>query len=75
MKNENCKNCKFWISYKGTGFDGYCRRYAPQVIASVSGGGAATVIGISTDAKTVWPETSYDDWCGEYQPEPEKKPE
>ena len=73
--NSECGNCKYWATFKGEKTKGQCRRYTPEVIASTSGGGFLTCFGIATTAKTEWPRTEYDDWCGEHElkPEPEKK--
>lgn len=56
---EKCENCRFWSKN-----DGDCRRYPPvlaprkeqEIIESSYG---------------VFPGTSGDDWCGEYEKVPE----
>lgn len=69
-----CNDCKYWTNYKGRKEDGQCRRFNPELVTDISGGGIATAIGISTKVKTMWPETSYDDWCGEFAPESKPAP-
>jgi len=71
-----CQTCKYWTAFKGSKEKGQCRRFSPEVVPETDGGGIATLFFVSTDLKTKWPETLYDDWCGEYEskqaPEPKK---
>lgn len=56
---ETCGTCKFH-GYGRTSAEVHsncCRRHAPLITG-----------GLHTDAMTVWPKISVDDWCGEYQP-------
>lgn len=64
---KQCDNCKYWISNKGEKKIGICRRYSPEM--GFDGFGLLTVLYISRDRKGMWPETEYDDWCGEYDSE------
>lgn len=68
-----CNTCKFWCRYHGSKEKGQCRRFSPDVMAAVSGFAFVGSGGIGTTAKTFWPETNLDQWCGEY--EAEKQPE
>ena len=71
-----CKDCKFWhfqekedIKFPDlptiTIFNGECRRKSPAFMA-----------GQFTDelewAQGVWPDTTGDDWCGEFKPRENK---
>ena len=64
--DQTCENCRFFSpNYKQSGGD--CRRYAPK----------PTNVMDSDEhhrAYTYWPEMSPDDWCGEFQWHPAKKP-
>jgi hypothetical protein len=53
---EVCSTCRFWLPEPQ-----HCRRHAPSPIA----GDRATG---NDEAKTVWPATDPEDWCGEYEP-------
>lgn len=57
----NCKHCFFWLEEGEE--QGLCRRNPPTVISCVGG----TCPELSTEIETVFPATSEDDWCGEWQ--------
>lgn len=53
-----CEWCRYWRSILGKDGEyerGECRRYAPRA-------GSSPV----DDPHVAWPETHYDDWCGDY---------
>ena len=51
----SCSECKFWDDRKNE--FGECRRYAPK----------ANVKSIGEDGGVLWPETHYDQWCGDFE--------
>lgn len=57
-----CSTCRYWVTqpvhqYHVT----ECRRHAPEV-----GHGQS----LTCDDKRMFPKTSHDDWCGEYEAKP-----
>lgn len=64
-KSENCGLCRFWKTLRH-GLEGKCRRFPPIVIAGVS-----TLESIP-ESREFYPSTKPNDWCGEYQPVPNK---
>lgn len=66
----SCNECKYWSSFKGKKEEGQCRKYTPDVIPNVSG----FPLFFGTCNETVWPETAFDDWCGEFEPLKEEEP-
>lgn len=69
MKEEICNNCEYWISHKGNKSEGECHRRSPSVIPLVNG----VFTFLTTYSSTEFPETEFDDWCGEFKEE--KEPE
>jgi hypothetical protein len=64
--DQTCENCRFFaLDYKG--FSGDCRRYAPRPKNFADTDSSHTV-------DTHWAKMSFDDWCGEFQWHPAKKP-
>lgn len=67
--NQTCLNCKFWKSISISLGD--CRRFPPTVVTSTDSetegehGEYREIIRSTTS--TQWPDTSADDWCGEFQ--------
>lgn len=57
--NERCETCRFWLGTAGNGA-GYCRRFPPPMARSEF-----------DDFPTTWK----DQWCGEWQPDPEMQPQ
>ncbi len=62
-----CDNCRFWLAKIVDGHPddyGKCRRYAPRPTTTplLDDDG---LVGVSF---TYWPETSFDEWCGEWVP-------
>lgn len=55
-KVENCGNCRFWISQD-------CRRYPPQMTMWATDNQHP----LTYVAAPTWPQTSRDDWCGEWK--------
>lgn len=49
----SCAACAFW--FRGAGRQTECRRYPPQVV------------GFDEGPEMLWPETTADDWCGEFK--------
>ncbi len=65
-----CKDCKFWLAAEDSK-TGLCRRFPPQMIASVYTLGQDKNAGRYNDeiysaSETEWPTTGSDEWCGEY---------
>jgi hypothetical protein len=56
-KIKACANCAFWDASNES--EGSCRRSAPQTVVFE--------ISSKQSVKTVFPVTSADDWCGEFQ--------
>jgi hypothetical protein len=52
-----CETCRFWVEDQEDEEIGCCHRYPPRV-----------VIRRGDCPDSLWPETDYDDWCGEHQP-------
>ena len=58
MANENCQSCKFWKYYgddRTAKVRGQCNRYPPTVTSDSDG-----------STMSEFPESTWDDWCGEY---------
>ena len=49
-----CATCVFWRPENASGFLGRCRRMPPTIQTTVQG------------AKSMWPITAAQDWCGEH---------
>lgn len=57
---QSCETCRFWEAwecYEDSPITGDCRRYAPRPYRRD---------GRSSIDMTNWPNTSHDDWCGEW---------
>lgn len=52
IRNDFCKNCKFWA--RTSALAGECRRHTP-------------LNHVGNVAYHLWPSTSPDNWCGEFQ--------
>jgi len=52
---ESCGQCRFWLDGDELGV---CHRHAPMPYAAENEPG---------DAETVWPLTSANQWCGEFE--------
>ncbi len=73
--DEKCATCRFWLAvrqvYDGNAeVFGVCRRYPPgglstYVLQMLALGRAAELTPVS---EAHWPNTSEEDWCGEYSP-------
>lgn len=59
---EKCYTCRFWKNRDTAYGEGECRRYAPRPTTKPR----TTGDGETLPVLTYWPETSQDDWCGEY---------
>lgn len=55
-EQAKCGNCAFWRQHPQ--FGGTCHRYAPR--PAIDAGSSAVV----------WPTTSAETWCGEWEAEP-----
>lgn len=72
--NAKCEHCQFWMTLQPGGAQnrtGECRRFPPQLIASVYTDGPNERRGRGhtetySSTETVWPETKSADWCGEF---------
>ena len=53
-----CAICRFWEPLEDNGFQGQCRRHAPE-----------PQVTDSVHVLAVWPVTNAQDWCGEFVPE------
>lgn len=55
--SKTCDKCRFWddTSWK----TGECHKTAPIHVSLPMPGKSA--------CKAIWPETSYDDWCGDFE--------
>lgn len=64
---QTCLTCRFWDSHAHTNTSGTCRRMPP-------GGGhwRPSREGEQSWIEANWPDTSFDEWCGEHRPEPEE---
>lgn len=71
---ERCGNCRF--IYRGPAGDLFCRRYPPQMVATISYAkpdrrllkGDSEAFDITSSVQPYVTETLKDYWCGEYQP-------
>jgi len=62
MSEQICKNCRWWKELKA--FYGDCQRNAPVVLPD----GNEPIPGVgSIGHTTVWPETSHNARCGEFE--------
>lgn len=73
---KDCRRCTYWQgigehldrddpSLMGQKVEfGHCRRYAPQPGVSMNGSGSAD------GGHSLWPKVASDEWCGEWQPDP-----
>lgn len=67
MEPEGCKDCRYWHAVEWDGADeasptaGACRRRPPTITGQPAS---------DTEVRfhTYFPETSAEDWCGEYEP-------
>lgn len=60
--SESCASCRFWNGEPDAKWgEAACRIRAPRAYPQSDPSYVSSVI-------TVWPETRYNDWCGEYQP-------
>lgn len=60
-KKENCSSCKFYRNQE-------CRRRAPKVVVQVYTEDCPEFSGgINSSMQSVWPDVSWDGWCGEYE--------
>lgn len=50
-ESNTCKTCRWWL-HNGGGEDGWCHRLPPVCLADLGG--------------FLFPESSADDWCGEW---------
>lgn len=58
--SESCATCRFWNGEHGAKFGTeVCRIRAPRAYPQPDPSYVSSVL-------TVWPETRYNDWCGEY---------
>ena len=65
MAEQYCGNCRFWKAFT-SGTEGYCRRYAPRPTLKPN----RDEDGVAVEQPAWWPDTSIDDWCGEWQASP-----
>lgn len=77
MADERCENCRFWLEVNDVGLlDGDCRRYPPELPHMVSQ--MATIEDDGEDLPFpidgVFPQTSFSDWCGEFQLKGDTRP-
>ncbi len=57
-EHASCRTCRYWHGFKHTNYStGWCRKDAPKIVG--------------TYKERQWPTTSPDDWCGQYDKEPE----
>jgi hypothetical protein len=66
---ERCETCRFYFpNQEGQGKEqcGTCQRYAPPPVISVPGKG-----GWQKPQHAQWMEVNENDWCGEYQANPD----
>ena len=61
---HSCCTCVFWEDDEEDGTLGWCHRHAPIVIKKSDECGGEYGL-------TKWPNTSPNDFCGEYEAEPE----
>lgn len=58
-----CDNCRWWSGSPDSA-DGECRRRSPHTHTQYGPGYAPGV--------AVWPETEWDNWCGDFESRKEK---
>ena len=56
-ERETCSLCRYWKQIAGEDSLGECRRFPPMLATD----------GCVRDGNGIWPDTSADDWCGEYR--------
>lgn len=61
----SCPGCRFWDAFDAR--SGECRRHAPTAVQFAQTQDANERGG---DSGAVWPVTSDDDWCGEWEAKP-----
>jgi hypothetical protein len=60
---DRCETCRFWKKpWSEKDHEGGCRRFPPVATAYQSGGFMG-----GEQRLTIWPQTSSQAWCGEYQ--------
>jgi hypothetical protein len=57
-----CRSCRWWDGWPGDDA-GFCRRHAPKPLPLIIVQDEAG----DDHAEAIWPITTHDDWCGEYQ--------
>ncbi|SDQ99450.1 hypothetical protein SAMN05519103_00340 [Rhizobiales bacterium GAS113] len=62
MSNESCVTCRFFSQHVGDAEYGLCRRRAPQPVGIIHDEPIAKKL------FSLWPETEYDQWCGDFEP-------
>ena len=78
MSQETCGTCRFWVETMDP--HGDCRRYPPQLLASIHGKAYAEADDREYSPQdyaldsTTWPITERVEWCGEHQPHPTQPP-
>jgi len=67
--NPSCGHCRFWEPIRNC--EGTCRRRAPQLVSQLFMQRLdPEAEEYRPDESAVWPHTSQNDWCGEFEQEP-----
>lgn len=61
MRNAICQNCH-WYYATGMNLGGSCRRHSPSLL----------LLGLD-DFETHWPQVSANEWCGDFEPSPQRE--
>lgn len=64
--NENCGSCRFWNVDDEEPELGQCRRFPPAPFFKIHDNNTGHPSGFVIDPGEGYPETCFDEWCGEY---------
>ena len=62
-----CENCKYWAGHSEESSKGFCVLNPPVPAVVVYQSGCGIDGYVESDITSAWPETSNDDWCGQWE--------
>jgi hypothetical protein len=67
---DQCAGCRFWLNWDSEDTNlGECHRFPPRMAVQTSG--SETAVNVRPE-NGGWPLTYPDEWCGEFQPTPNR---